>query len=82
MSSLRSAEYPTVAEVKVRFRDEGFLIFVSRTADGYLASSVNMHPFRPGCLAGPVGTGTTPEQAAFHAWMMFADNRDDYFGLP
>ena len=40
-----------------------------------------MHPLRPGRLAGPIGTGTTPEQAAFHAWAMFEDNREDYVGV-
>lgn len=74
-------EYPTVAEISVRFRNEGFLIYVNKSGDGYLAPSVNMHPLRPGRLAGPIGSGTTPEQAAFHAWAMFEDNRDDYVGV-
>ena len=81
-ASWRTVEYPTVDEIKLSFRHEGFLIFVNKTADGYLAPSVNMHPLRPGRLAGPVGSGTTPEQAAFHAWAMFEDNREDYVGVP
>jgi len=80
-ASWRTVEYPTVDEIKLSFRQEGFLIFVNKTSDGYLAPSVNMHPLRPGRLAGPVGSGTTPEQAAFHAWAMFEDNREDYVGV-
>ena len=76
-----SVEYPSLAEINVRFRNEGFLIYVNKSGDGYLAPSVNMHPLRPGRLAGPIGTGTTPEQAAFHAWAMFEDNREDYVGV-
>jgi hypothetical protein len=81
-ASWQQVEYPTVEEIKHKFRGEGFTIFVNATADGYEAASVNMQPLWPGRLAGPVGSGSTPEQAAFHTWEMFRDNRDDYVGRP
>jgi hypothetical protein len=72
------AEYPTVDDTTRKFQEEGFELVVNATQDGFLAPAVNMHPRRPGHRTGPVGSGSTPEQAAFHAWEMFADHRDDY----
>ena len=74
-------DYPTIAQTTRKFHEEGFSLFVNVTDGGYSAPAVNMHPLRPGHRTGPVGSGSTPEQAAFHTWAMYEGHRDDYMNL-
>jgi hypothetical protein len=71
---------PTVEETKHKFSEQGFSLHVNATAEGdYLAQAVNMDP-RQGRGNAPIGSGTTPEQAAFDAWAIFENDRAKYLG--